>query len=108
MKLLAMGLIGGVLWANEPCERHYQEELVKGRSGAQFRIPAKQGEPVASPTAAVGTQKVSKVLWGRAFVIQPNGKTTETEFVCLLETDDKAVGVFLRPVEKSAPRLAQR
>lgn len=108
MKRLAMGLIGGVLWASEPCERHYQAELVKGRSGAQFRIPANQGEPVASPVAAVGTQKVAKVLWGRAFLTQPNGKTTETEFVCLLETDDKAVGVFLRPVEKSAPRLARR
>ena len=108
MKRLAMGLMGTALWANEPCERHYQAELIKGRSGAQFRIPARQNQPVASPVGAVGSQKIAKVLWGRGFVTQPDGKTTETEFVCLLETDDKAVGVFLRPVEKSAPRLAQR
>ena len=108
MKALAVGLIGSVLWANEACERHYQAELVKGRSGAQFRIPARQNQPIASPVDAVGSQKIAKVLWGRGFVTQSNGKTTESEFVCLLESDDKAVGVFLRPVEKSAPRLAKR
>ena len=108
MKRLTIGLIGAALWANEPCERHYQAELTKNGSTAQFRIPSKQNQPVASPSGLVGTQKVSKVLWGRAFVTQPNGKTTESEFVCLLESDQRAVGVFLRPVEKSVPRLARR
>lgn len=108
MKRLTIGFIGGTLWANELCERYYQAELTKSGSTAQFRISAKQNQPVASPGGVVGTQKVSKVLWGLAFVTQPNGKTTESEFVCLLESDQKAVGVFLRPVEKLAPRLARR
>ena len=108
MRGLAIGLMGAALWANEPCERHYQAELSKSGSMARFRIPGKQSQPVDSTGGAAGSQKVAKVLWGRGFVIQPNGKTSETEFVCLLESDQKAVGVFLRPVEKSAPRLAMR
>ncbi len=82
--------------------------MTKNGSLARFRIPSKQNQPVDSPGGTVGSQKVAKVLWGRGFVTLPNGTTTESEFVCLLESDQKAVGVFLRPVEKSATRLARR
>lgn len=83
MKRLAIGLIGVARWANEPCERHDQAELSKGASMARFRIPGKQSRPVYSTGGAVGAQKVTKVLWGRGFAIQPNGNTTGAgSFAC--------------------------
>jgi hypothetical protein len=98
-------LLAAALWPAEPCERLQQSKLPPN---TLFRIPPKQTLLADASPGPAGSQKVAQTLWGRGFLTTPNGKTSEVEFVCLLESAEKAVAVYFKPAEKPVPRLARR
>ncbi len=102
MKLYFLSLAATTLWANEACQQHYQAQLP---TGVTFRIPARQKLFEESRPA---DPKAAKVIWGRGFVSSSKGGTEEREFVCLLDGNGKATGVYLKPLPPAAPRLARR